>query len=177
MVADFGIAKAIGAAAGSQGATTAGMAIGTPAYMAPEQAAADPAADHRVDIYALGTLAYELIAGRPPFAGRRAHAVIVAHATEPPPLLSSHRPDVPPRLAALVERCMSKSPNDRPQTATEVSAGLRAFTASSGETDSDAPETAASVAAPVRAEEPRRPLLIAVAVLLALAILVAVLYA
>ncbi len=69
LVSDFGVAKAISAGAGDAGITTAGMAVGTPAYMAPEQVAADPDTDHRADIYALGTLAYELLAGRTPFTG------------------------------------------------------------------------------------------------------------
>src|SRR5207342_3609582 len=67
LVTDFGVAKAISEATGRQQLTTAGVALGTPSYMAPEQAAADPNLDHRVDIYAVGCLGYELLTGRPPF--------------------------------------------------------------------------------------------------------------
>ncbi len=70
LVTDFGVAKAVSEATGRQQLTTAGVALGTPAYMAPEQATADPGIDHRADIYALGVMGYELIAGRPPFIGR-----------------------------------------------------------------------------------------------------------
>ncbi|HEX6091218.1 MAG TPA: serine/threonine-protein kinase, partial [Gemmatimonadales bacterium] len=67
LVMDFGVAKAVSEATGKNALTTAGVALGTPTYMAPEQAAADPHLDHRVDIYALGAMGYELLAGRPPF--------------------------------------------------------------------------------------------------------------
>ena len=116
MVTDFGVAKALRAAAGTQGAalTGTGLAIGTPAYMSPEQATADPATDHRTDIYAFGCLAYELLTGAPPFAGRGGVAqVAAAHITEDPEPVARHRPGVPASLAALVERCLAKSPADR----------------------------------------------------------------
>jgi serine/threonine protein kinase len=70
LVTDFGVAKAVSEATGSNRLTTAGVALGTPAYMAPEQAAADPHLDHRVDIYAVGAMGYELLSGRPPDPGR-----------------------------------------------------------------------------------------------------------
>ena len=98
VVTDFGIAKAIvdaqaAPAAGSTGVLTQmGTAIGTPAYMAPEQASADPGMDHRADLYALGCTAYELLAGVPPFHGKPAHKLLVAHLTEEPPALASVRP-------------------------------------------------------------------------------------
>jgi serine/threonine-protein kinase len=76
VVTDFGVAKAVSEAAGRQQITTAGVALGTPAYMAPEQAAASPHVDHRADIYAVGVMAYELLAGRPPFAGESPQAVL-----------------------------------------------------------------------------------------------------
>jgi serine/threonine-protein kinase len=77
LVADFGVAKAVSAAGGVQ-LTTAGVALGTPAYMAPEQAAADPRVDHRADLYALGVLLYEMMAGQPPFTGHSAQAKVVS---------------------------------------------------------------------------------------------------
>jgi eukaryotic-like serine/threonine-protein kinase len=73
LVADFGIAKALSRSGGSSGLTSVGVAIGTPSYMAPEQAAGDPKVDHRADIYAFGAMAYEMLAGRPPFAGMSPH--------------------------------------------------------------------------------------------------------
>lgn len=131
VVADFGVAKALGAtgieaardgAPGSPGTgiTSAGFVVGTPAYMAPEQAAGDPATDHRADIYAFGVLAFELLSGRTPFGERSAAALLRAHAVEPIPPLSQLRRDVPHALSDLIERCLEKHPADRPQTALEV---------------------------------------------------------
>jgi eukaryotic-like serine/threonine-protein kinase len=128
LVADFGIAKALSAArAGEQMAagarpstiTRRGTSLGTPAYMAPEQATGDEV-DHRADLYALGVVAYELIAGRPPFDGRTAQQLIAAHAATPPDDVARRRPSVPPELAALVMQLLQKQPADRPQSAEEV---------------------------------------------------------
>ena len=128
VVADFGIAKAL-AAATREGhsvapvdtsATATGIVLGTPAYMAPEQAAGDPATDHRADLYALGVIAYELLTGAHPFAGRSPHALLVAHLTEVPKALTTRRADVPPVLNALVMRLLAKRPLDRPASAAEV---------------------------------------------------------
>jgi len=123
VVTDFGIAKAIAAAAdGALGATLTqlGTAVGTPTYMAPEQAAGDPSTDHRADIYAFGCMAYELLAGQPPFAGLPPHKLLVAHMGETPKPVSDLRPDCPPALAALVMQCLAKDPASRPATATEL---------------------------------------------------------
>jgi TolB-like protein/tRNA A-37 threonylcarbamoyl transferase component Bud32 len=115
-VSDFGIAKALlasRAATVSAPMTDLGVVIGTPQYMAPEQATADTALDHRVDLYALGCVAYEMIAGEPPFAGSAA-SLIRAHIVDAPPPILTKRADVPEALAALVERCLQKDPDDRP---------------------------------------------------------------
>ena len=128
VVADLGIAKAVSAAtAGGQSAAPAtasvtglGVAVGTPAYMAPEQALGDPATDHRADLYSLGVLAYELLAGSPPFTGRTPQQVVAAHLGEPPPPLAARRSGVPPGLGTLVMRLLAKDPADRPQGADEV---------------------------------------------------------
>src|SRR5262245_28694735 len=121
-VSDFGIAKALLASHAvtvSAPMTDLGMVIGTPLYMAPEQAAADTGLDHRVDLYALGCVAYEMIAGEPPFAGSVA-SLIRAHIVDAPPPIVTKRADVPEALAALVERCLQKDPEDRPASAREV---------------------------------------------------------
>ena len=114
---DFGVAKALSAAMPVSGMTSGGMAIGTPAYMAPEQLAADPAADHRIDIYAVGLLAYELLSGRSPFVGTSPQATMAAQLTRVPDPLETFRDDVPPALATLITRCLEKLPESRPQTA------------------------------------------------------------
>ena len=125
VVTDFGVAKAVSAArdrgvAYGQTITGVGISLGTPQYMAPEQAAADPNADHRVDIYALGIVAYEMLVGSPPFHGRTPQALLAAQLTELPPPLSSRRYDVPVALNELVMRCLEKDPADRPRSATEL---------------------------------------------------------
>jgi len=120
LVTDFGVAKALSAATSVSGMTSAGMAIGTPAYMAPEQLAADPAADHRIDIYAVGLLAYELLSGKSPFIGTSPQATMAAALTRAPDPLDSVRDDVPPAFAAVIMRCLEKLPENRPQTATAL---------------------------------------------------------
>jgi Tol biopolymer transport system component len=145
LVADFGVAKAVSAAGGSQ-LTTAGVALGTPAYMAPEQAVADPRTDHRADLYALGVLLYEMIAGQPPFTGHSAQAVLAAHvsmAAEPP---EKYRPGMAPALSQIILKCLAKRPADRWQTAEELLHQLLPLATPSGETT---PTTA-----PVAAAEP-----------------------
>jgi len=122
VVTDFGVAKAISAAtqADGDGLTAVGVALGTPAYMAPEQVAGDPATDHRADIYAFGVIAYELLAGRAPFTGRPAQALMAAHVLETPEPLNRRRSGIPEQLAALVMRCLEKSPDNRPQSAEHI---------------------------------------------------------
>jgi serine/threonine-protein kinase len=110
-LADFGIAKPVDAAA-NQFLTTGGMVIGTPTYMAPEQAAADPATDHRADIYAFGILAYELLTGEPPFANLPLGLLFAAHPSREPAPIARWRPDAPPPLASL-SRCLRKDPAER----------------------------------------------------------------
>ncbi|MGQ0539327.1 MAG: protein kinase domain-containing protein, partial [Gemmatimonadaceae bacterium] len=133
-VTDFGIAKAITAARSDGGAGTmltgTGQSIGTPAYMAPEQAAGDPNVDNRADIYSYGAMAYELLAGRPPFAGSTPARMISAHFSEAPRPISELRADTPPVLADLVMRCLEKDVARRPQTAADLVRVLDAVTSS-----------------------------------------------
>ena len=129
LVTDFGVAKALrdAAAPGAEGGLTQiGMAMGTPMYMAPEQAAADPNVDHRADIYAFGVLAYEMLAGAPPFHGRPPQELLVAHLTEEPEHVGAVRPELPPALAMLVMHCLAKRPEERPQSAREIVEALDA---------------------------------------------------
>ena len=134
LVTDFGVAKAVTEATGRQVLTSAGVALGTPAYMAPEQATADPHQDHRVDIYALGVLGYELLTGRAPFPATTAQEMLAAHVTAVPEPLEQHRPTVSPALAAGVMKCLATKPADRWQTADELLAQLEPLATPSGGT-------------------------------------------
>ena len=118
VVADFGIARAI-SRAGGEGLTEAGVAIGTPIYMSPEQASGERHVDGRTDIYSLGCVLYEMLAGRPPFTGPTTIAVIAHRLSEPPDKLRFLRPDVPEVIEAAVERALADSPVDRFGTASE----------------------------------------------------------
>jgi tetratricopeptide (TPR) repeat protein/tRNA A-37 threonylcarbamoyl transferase component Bud32 len=133
-VTDFGIAKAISAARTGGDAhatlTQIGTSIGTPAYMAPEQAAGDADSDHRADIYSFGAMAYELLAGVPPFQATSAARLIAAHMTEAPRDLLTLRPELPPQLAALVMACLAKEAGDRPQHARDLVRVLQSVTTS-----------------------------------------------
>ena len=128
VVTDFGIAKALSASRETSDGTLTqvGMSLGTPAYMAPEQAAGDPTIDHRADLYSLGCLAYELLAGHPPFHGRSPQRLLAAHLTEPPRPIRELRPEAPAPLADLVMRLLAKDPADRPASAGHVALALGA---------------------------------------------------
>ena len=132
MVMDFGVAKAVTEASGRQQLTTAGVALGTPAYMAPEQTTADPHLDGRVDIYALGVLGYEMLTGQPPFHGLNPQQTLAAHVTQAPVMVGQRRPGLSPALEHVVMRCLEKRPADRYQTADELVAALEPLTTPSG---------------------------------------------
>jgi serine/threonine-protein kinase len=140
VVTDFGVAKALTASRQRSGPrsgevspsqpraqmslTAIGTSLGTPAYMAPEQAAADPNVDHRADIYALGVVMYEMLVGSPPFHGRTPQALLTAQLSEPPPPIAVRRYDVPAGLADLVMQCLEKDPARRPKSALDVMRAL-----------------------------------------------------
>src|SRR5689334_20365818 len=138
VVTDFGIAKAIAAARHgvtdlpAPTLTQLGTSIGTPAYMAPEQAAGDPNVDHRADLYAFGCMIYELLAGRPPFTDRTPVRILAAHMGERPKPVAELRPDAPSALTELVMRCLEKEPDARPQSAAQVLHALDGVTSGNG---------------------------------------------
>jgi eukaryotic-like serine/threonine-protein kinase len=172
VVTDFGIAKAIDASrtienGATTGITRAGTSLGTPAYMAPEQALGDPATDHRADIYSWGVVAWELLGGAHPFAERTTmHALIAAHVAEAAPSLSARRPEVPEPLARLVMRCLDKNPANRPASAAELLTALETVN-TSGE------KKAAAAPAMVALRAPSRTKLYVAAGMLVLALIAA----
>ncbi|HUQ19077.1 MAG TPA: protein kinase [Gemmatimonadaceae bacterium] len=137
LVLDFGVSKALSSATAetpTEGPTltSLGIALGTPAYMAPEQAAADPMIDARADIYALGIVGYELLSGRTPFAGLNQQQTLSAHVTTTPSPILQQRPQLPHGLAAIIMRCIEKRPADRWQSAEELHDALEPYVMSSG---------------------------------------------
>jgi TolB-like protein/tRNA A-37 threonylcarbamoyl transferase component Bud32 len=135
VVADFGVAKALSASTNpGSSLTSLGVALGTPAYMSPEQAAADPATDHRADLYGVGAMAYEMLTGQQVFSARSPQAMLAAHATQKPEAIDVRRPSVPRELSSLIMRSLEKHAADRPQSAAEMLADLEAAVTPSGAT-------------------------------------------
>lgn len=149
VVTDFGVAKALRASGGDK-FTTVGIAVGTPAYMAPEQAMGDTNVDHRADIYALGLLGYEMIAGRPPFEASTAQGVLAAQVMEVPVDVQTLRQGTPALLGDAVMRCLAKNAADRWQSADELIARLESIgtTPSGGVTPTDTRPLAATKVRP-----------------------------
>src|SRR5207253_4008870 len=161
LVTDFGVAKAVSMSSGAKGGegtlTSLGMALGTPAYMAPEQAAGDPTVDHRADLYAVGAMGYELLAGRTPFGGLSPQGMLAAQVTATPDPVTQHRDSVPPALATLIMRCLAKHPADRPQSAEELLGQLEAMATPTGATTPEqAPTISSGTAAAIRRAHPVR---------------------
>jgi eukaryotic-like serine/threonine-protein kinase len=145
-VADFGIARAL-EASGDKSLTMAGLPIGTPAYMSPEQAEGRPDVDGRSDVYSLGCVLFEMLSGRPPFLGRSARAVMNQHVATPPPSILEFRPDLPRPLAAAVDRAISKDRADRFATAKDFGTALQSVAASAVTTEPTPPDPHARAAA------------------------------
>ena len=123
LIADFGVALAL-AEAGGERLTQTGLSLGTPQYMAPEQAAGERALDARVDVYALGAVLHEMIAGESPFVAATRQAVVQRLMFEPPAALATRRPDVPSWIADAVWRALAKRPDDRFQSAAAFASAL-----------------------------------------------------
>jgi dienelactone hydrolase len=128
VVMDFGIAKAVGEAREEMTLTGEGMSLGTPVYMAPEQAAAEHTVDHRADIYAVGAMLFEMLSGAAPFSGSWQH-IMMEKMTRDAPSLASRWPDAPAPVANLVARCLARDPDKRPATAEALLGELRALAA------------------------------------------------
>jgi len=124
VIADFGVARGLCETCDTDLVTEPGIAIGTPAYMSPEQASADPSVDGRSDQYSLACVLYEMLAGQPPFAGTGARATMARHASEPVPPISALRPEVPLALQCAVVRALSKEPGERFPTLAEFAEAL-----------------------------------------------------
>ncbi len=128
VVADFGIARAISAAVGTD-LTETGLSVGTPYYMSPEQGSLGESLDGRADIYSVGCVLYEMLAGEPPFTGRTAQAVMARHAVDPVPRLRTVRDSVPAEVEAAILKALSKPPIDRYQSAGEFAEALQTASA------------------------------------------------
>lgn len=131
VLVDFGIARAI-AQSGEDRVTRSGFVVGTEEYMSPEQAAGADEVDGRTDLYSLGIVLFEALAGRPPFSGPSAAAVIDMQQHHAPPELHGLRPDVPPKLAAVIARALKKPPAERWQSAADMRLALLPFTLAAG---------------------------------------------
>jgi serine/threonine-protein kinase len=129
LVADFGIGKAVGSGAGDR-LTETGLTIGTPAYMSPEQASGDRDLDGRTDIYSLGAVLYEMLAGQPPFSGATAQAILAQRFTQDPRPVRALRETVPEALEQAVTQALARAPADRFLTAAEFGRAIESGTAS-----------------------------------------------
>jgi serine/threonine-protein kinase len=167
LVTDFGVARAIDSSTDAASLTSTGVALGTPAYMAPEQIVGDGATDHRADVYAVGVLAYEMLTGQPLFAGLSPQAMLAAHIARVPDPPSRLRPTIPAELDALVLRCLAKDPAERFTTAAELRRDVEALLlrASASAVPVSNAGAGRRVTGATKAAEPRRARWLRVAVL------------
>src|SRR5881398_3424180 len=156
VVTDFGIAKALSSSTGSATLTATGVAIGTPHYMSPEQAAGDREIDGRSDIYSLGVVGYQTLAGELPFQAPTVPGILMKQITERAPLVTDKRPDVPEDLAACVMRSLEKEPDDRWPTADALRRALEARSATMYQPRRSGPARGRPVPAPGREPPPAR---------------------
>ncbi len=147
VVADFGIARAITAAGGAK-LTETGIALGTPAYMSPEQAAGSKELDGRSDLYSLGCVLYEMLGGQPPFTGPTVESIVHQHLAAEPPAITRIRPAVPAHIAGVLARALAKTPADRFSPAAQFADALRPVAV--------ATPSAATSGAPTLAADPVR---------------------
>ncbi len=162
LVADFGIARALGAADDDDKLTQTGMSVGTPAYMSPEQATGDRALDARTDIYSLGAVLFEMLAGEQPYTGPTVQAILMKRLTEPVPRVRSGRPSVPEPVDLVISRALALVPADRYPTATQFAQALeQAGATTSGATAVVPPVPAAGMAEPAPPSRRRLALVVA----------------
>jgi TolB-like protein/tRNA A-37 threonylcarbamoyl transferase component Bud32/Flp pilus assembly protein TadD len=171
IVADFGIARAVDQAAGGR-LTETGVALGTPAYMSPEQAAGSRDLDSRSDVYSLACVVYEMLAGQPPFTGPTAESVVYQHLAAMPPHIAGIRPAVPESVAAALQRALGKTPADRFRTVALFAEALGAQVSATATPVAVAAATPAAVAAATLARFGRSWRRAAVLAVAALAVLV-----
>ena len=155
LVADFGVSQALRATTPSERLTESGMVVGTPTYMSPEQGAGERALDARTDVYSLGVVLYELLAGEPPYTGPTAQAVLAKRFSEPVPSVRRTRPLVPEPVEHALQRALAPVPADRYSTAAEFA---RALSQPASGTTAAAPSVATSVSSPGPSQSRRVPL-------------------
>jgi len=143
VVTDFGIARALSQSAASATLTQIGVTLGTPAYMSPEQASGDPDVDACADVYSLGCVLYEMLAGAPPYGGESSHAVIAQHFSAPIPRVRTSRGEVSSALDDVISKALAKVPRERFSSAAQFASGIETAALASGSKGTDTESTPA----------------------------------
>ena len=157
LVADFGIARALTMRTGEHTLTGTGMAVGTPAYMSPEQASGDSHLDARSDVYGLGAVCYEMLVGEPPFTGPTLQAILAKVLSGEVPSVRRTRPAAPVGVDAAIQRALAPVPADRFATPMQFSQALEAAERAAATSTATAAAAAAPRAAPLSGGQPKRP--------------------